>query len=148
MIFVATRQNHDLRRSIHTKKQMDTWYSTLNRPPLTPPSWIFSPVWTVLYITIAISILLYYRSSSKPHVGWTSAVLTGHLVTNLVWTYLFFGLRSPAVALIDILLLDASLVVLIRWFWKARMLAGALLVPYLVWVLFATYLNYGFFRLN
>ncbi len=127
---------------------MTDWYSTLTRPPLTPPNWVFSPVWTVLYITIAISIFLYYRSPSKPHVGWISAVLILHLTTNFAWTYLFFSLHSPAMALIDIAVLDISLIILIYWFWKASVPAGALLVPYLFWVLFATYLNYGFHRLN
>jgi tryptophan-rich sensory protein len=127
---------------------MTGWYSTLNKPPLTPPDGVFSPVWTALYITIAVSILLYYRSSAKSHVGWTSAVLVLHLTTNFAWTFLFFGLRSPAMALVDIIVLDISLIVLLFWFWKSRALAGALLIPYLAWVLFATYLNYGFYRLN
>ena len=127
---------------------MTPWYSTLNRPPLTPPSWVFSPVWTVLYITIAISIILYYRSSPKPHIRVTSTVLVVHLMANFVWTYLFFGLHSPAMALADIVLLDISLVALIIWFWKSSVLAGKLLIPYLAWVLFATYLNYGFYMLN
>ncbi|NCO37969.1 MAG: tryptophan-rich sensory protein [Armatimonadetes bacterium CG_4_10_14_3_um_filter_66_18] len=128
--------------------EMNAWYSTLNRPPLTPPSWVFSPVWTVLYITLASSVLVYYRAPSQSHVGWTSAVLIVHLITNLCWTYLFFGLRSPARALIDIVALDSSLVVLMCWFWKSSVLAGALLCPYLAWVLSATYLNYGFYNLN
>jgi len=127
---------------------MTPWYATLNRPPLTPPNWVFSPVWTVLYITIAISIFSYYRSSSKSHVGWTSAVLIVHLMTNFLWTYLFFHLRSPAMALIDIVVMDISLFVLICWFWKASVFAGAIFIPYFVWVLFATYLNYGFYMLN
>ena len=139
---------HQVKANVRKENDMTEWYSKLNRPPLTPPNWVFSPVWTVLYITIAISIFLYYRSSPKSHVGWTSAVLAVHLVTNLLWTYLFFGLHSPAMALTDIVVLDISLVVLICWFWESSMLAGALLFPYLAWVLFATYLNYGFYRLN
>lgn len=127
---------------------MTEWYSTLNRPPLSPPNWVFSPVWTVLYITIAISVFAYYRSPSKAHVGWTSALLMVHLMTNVIWTYLFFALRSPVMALADIVVLDISLVALICLFWKSSRLAGAILVPYLAWVLFATYLNYGFYRLN
>ncbi len=127
---------------------MNPWYSSLNKPTLTPPDWIFSPVWTVLYVAIAISIVLYYRSETKPHVRLTSVVLIVHVATNLVWTFLFFGLRSPALALADIILLDVSLVALIGWFWKSNAFAGMLLVPYLAWVLFATYLNYGFYRLN
>jgi len=69
-------------------------------------------------------------------------------MTNVIWTYLFFALRSPVMALADIVVLDISLVALICLFWKSSRLAGAILVPYLAWVLFATYLNYGFYRLN
>lgn len=127
---------------------MNAWYSTLNRPPLTPPDWIFAPVWTVLYITIGIAVVAYYRSASKAHVGWTSALLAVHLLTNFMWTYLFFSLRSPVMALVDIVVLDISLIALIGLFWKSSTLAGVILAPYLVWVLFATYLNFGFYRLN
>jgi translocator protein len=127
---------------------MNTWYSTLVRPPLTPPDWIFSPAWTILYITIAISIVTYYRVPSKEHVVLTTLVLALHIASNLAWTYLFFGLQSPAAALADIALLDLSLVLIIIWFWKAHWFAGTILVPYLLWVMFATYLNYGFYRLN
>ncbi len=127
---------------------MNSWYADLNKPPLTPPNWVFSPVWMVLYASIAVAIFLYYRSPNKRGVALTSAVLALHLAANFAWTYLFFGLRSPALALADILVLDVTLVLLIVRFWKARPVAGALLVPYLVWVLFATYLNLGFLLLN
>ena len=127
---------------------MTSWYSTLNRPALTPPGWVFSPVWTVLYITIAVAIIVYYGSGRKPHVWLTSAVLVAHLLANFVWTYLFFGLRSPAAALADIVFLDVSLVVLMTWFWKTNKVASLILIPYLLWILFATYLNCGFYALN
>ncbi len=127
---------------------MTAWYATLRRPLLTPPDWIFSPVWTALYIMIATAIVLYYRSSHKPRLWLTTTVLGVHLLANLSWTYLFFGLRSPALALVDIAILDITLVLLFRWFGKTNRLAGLLLLPYLLWVLFATYLNVGFYRLN
>ena len=127
---------------------MNEWYSTLNRPPLAPPNWLFGPVWTVLYIMIAISIILYYKANDKPHLGLTSAVLIVHIISNLIWTHLFFRLHSPAMALLDIILLDVTLAVLICWFWKSSVVSGSLLIPYLAWVLFATYLNYGFYTLN
>ena len=127
---------------------MNTWYAGLNKPPLTPPNWVFSPVWTVLYTMIAVAIFLYYRAPNKRGVALTSALLALHLATNSAWTWLFFGLRSPALALADIVVLDATLVLLIPRFRRARLAAGALLVPYLLWVLFATHLNYGIFRLN
>lgn len=127
---------------------MNSWYSTLSRPPLTPPNWIFSPVWTVLYLMIAVSIFTYYKSSSKRHVILTTAVLVIHLSANAAWTYLFFWLQSPGLALIDIIVLDISLLFLIIWFWKARTFSGAVLIPYMLWIAFATYLNVGFYRLN
>lgn len=127
---------------------MNEWYSALNKPPLTPPNWIFGPVWTVLYIMIAISIILYYRAAAKPHLALTSAVLIVHIISNLVWTPLFFKLHSPAIALIDIVLLDVTLAILICWFWKSSVVAGGLLIPYFAWVMFATYLNAGFYTLN
>lgn len=127
---------------------MNPWYPTLNRPPLTPPDWVFAPVWTVLYVTIAIATLAYYRSPARTHVAWTSAVLAVHLLTNFAWTPLFFSLRSPALALVDIVALDLTLVALVCLFWRTSTVAGALLLPYLAWVLFATYLNAGFYRLN
>lgn len=127
---------------------MNSWYSTLNRPPLTPPGWVFSPVWTVLYITIAVSIFLYYRSPSRRNVILTTAVLSIHLLSNFAWTYLFFGLQSPGLALLDIAVLDVSLAFVIILFWRTRPSAGAILLPYMSWILFATYLNYGFYTLN
>jgi tryptophan-rich sensory protein len=74
---------------------MPLWYEQLNRPPLTPPDWVFSPVWTVLYVMIIVSIVLYYRSKNKTHVAVTTGVLIVHVATNLIWTYFFFGLQSP-----------------------------------------------------
>ncbi len=127
---------------------MNAWYATLNRPALTPPDWIFGPVWTVLYGMIATAIVLYYRAAEKSHVALTTTILVVHLGANFAWTWLFFRLQSPGVALVDILVLDVTLLVLIRAFWLANKLAGALLVPYLLWVLFATYLNFAFYRLN
>ena len=127
---------------------MNQWYKTLERPPLTPPNWIFSPVWTLLYAMIATAVVLYYRSRTKPHVRMTTLLLVLHLSANFAWTYFFFGLRSPFLALIDILLLDVTLAILINFFWRVNKLAAAMLLPYCAWVLFATYLNFGFYRLN
>lgn len=127
---------------------MNPWYQTLNRPALTPPDWIFGPVWTILYLMIGLSIYLYYRSPEKPYIVPTTIMLVLHLVSNFFWTYLFFGRQSPAAALADIIFLDISLVMLILSFWMASRTAALLLVPYLAWVSFATYLNHGFYRLN
>ncbi len=127
---------------------MNGWYATLNRPPLTPPDVVFGPVWTVLYVMIATAVVLYLRAPRKPHEVRTMVVLVVHLASNVLWTTLFFGLRSPALALVDILVLDATLVLLVAWFRRVRPWSGYLLLPYLAWVLFATYLNIGFLVLN
>ena len=127
---------------------MNAWYSTLQRPALTPPDWIFAPVWTTLYTTIAIAIFLFYRAHAKPHLWLTTGILVFHLIANFSWTFLFFRLHSPAAALVDIIFMDLSLVCLMVLFWQATRPAALILVPYLLWILFATYLNYGFYRLN
>ncbi len=124
---------------------MNSWYEGLTRPPLTPPNWVFGPVWAALYIMIAVSIVLYFRAPSKPYQVITIIVLVVHLVTNFAWTSLFFGMQSPLLALLDIIVLDVTLVVL---FWKASVASAVLLVPYLCWVSFATYLNAGYYLLN
>jgi len=127
---------------------MNTWYEGLTRPYLSPPNWVFGPVWTILYIMIAVSIILYYQAPGKQHVSLTTAVLIVHIIANLSWTSLFFGLKSPLLALIDIIVLDVTLCVLIYLFWQASTAAALLLVPYLLWVSFATYLNAGLYWLN
>lgn len=127
---------------------MNTWYAELNRPYLTPPNWVFGPAWTILYIMIAIAIIVYYSTSGKEQVLLTTGILVVHLIVNFSWTPLFFGLQNPLLALLDILVLDVTLIVLIVLFWKASTPAGVLLIPYLCWVSFATYLNAGFYWLN
>jgi tryptophan-rich sensory protein len=127
---------------------MNGWYATLVRPPLTPPDWVFGPVWSLLYAMIAASVFLYtWRTRSDPPYR-VYLLIAFHLACNFAWTYLFFGLQSPGLALADILLLDLTLVALVGVFWKAHRGASILLWPYLLWVLFATYLNAGFHVLN
>ena len=101
---------------------MNAWYAELTRPPLTPPNWLFGPAWTILYIMIAVSIIVYYKSPAKEQVLLTTLVLAVHLIANFSWTPLFFGAQNPLLALLDIIVLDVTLVVLIFLFWKASTL--------------------------
>jgi len=127
---------------------MNPWYENLQKPPLTPPGWVFGPVWTVLYLMIALSIFLFLRSS-RGNVGvWIYIVLGVHLVANFVWSGLFFGLESLPWALLDIIILDVTLLFLVVNFWGVNKASSVLLWPYTLWVLFATYLNAGFVVLN
>jgi len=127
---------------------MNGWYQSLHRPPLTPPDWIFGPVWTVLYIMIALSIVLFVKNRTRGTGLAPYFWIILHLLANFSWTALFFRLRSPGLALIDIVVLDISLIVMIHYFWKTSRTASILLWPYSVWVLFATYLNVAFYILN
>ena len=127
---------------------MNDWYEGLQRPALTPPNWVFGPVWTVLYIMIAISIFLFVKNH-KTGTGFGIYFLIAlHLIANLCWTALFFRVQSPGLALIDIIVLDVTLMLMIYNFWQTNRIASILLWPYLLWVLFATYLNFSFYILN
>jgi len=127
---------------------MSEWYVNLIKPSFTPPNWVFGPVWTVLYILIACSVIIYLKTPAKHLPAITISLLILHLITNFIWTPLFFGLNSLLFSLIDILLLDLTLIGLIYLFWKTSVLAAVLLLPYLCWVSLATYLNIAFFILN
>lgn len=127
---------------------MNAWYEGLKKPPLTPPNWIFGPVWTIIYLMIASSLYLYLRTKPKQHPEATVMVIVIHLISNFMWTALFFSLQSPLLALLDIFVLDLSLAALIFLFQKTNRISAALLLPYGLWVGFATYLNLGISLLN
>ncbi|MBN2415415.1 tryptophan-rich sensory protein [bacterium] len=127
---------------------MNSWYESLQRPALTPPGWVFGPVWTVLYSMIAVSLFLFIGKVRGDNGYGMYGVIALHLVLNFCWTWLFFGLRRPGLALIDIVLLDVTLIFLVVRFWPVQRISSILLWPYLVWVLFATWLNAGFYVLN
>jgi|SaaInlStandDraft_1057018.scaffolds.fasta_scaffold58316_2 translocator protein len=127
---------------------MFDWYAQLNRPPLSPPNWIFGPVWTILYIMILISLIIYIRKSYSKPSFLVYGVVALHIISNLIWTPLFFQFRNPGLALLDIIFLDITLAYMIFIFWKNSKISSILLWPYMLWVSFATYLNTGFFLLN
>lgn len=132
--------------SFLTVHGINDWYPTLTKPALTPPSWVFAPVWTALYVLAGLSLYLIWKSrKSKPR---TFLVFGANLVLNLLWSFLFFGLRSPILALVDVIALWGSIIIVIHYFGKADSKTVLLLAPYLVWVSFATYLNYEIAILN
>jgi benzodiazapine receptor len=125
-----------------------SWYATLAKPAWTPPGWLFGPVWTVLYATIGIAGWLAWEGSAgKPRL-LPFAVFAAQLVVNGLWSWLFFGLRRPDLALVDIVFLLALIGANIFLFARTRGAAGALLVPYLLWVAFATALNARIWSMN
>lgn len=129
--------------SLFTFSAIPTWYATLNKPSFSPPNWIFGPVWTTLYILMGISLYLVW-SKGKRGV----ALFKFQLVINALWSILFFGLRSPILGLITIIILWTMILALIKIFWKIDKTASVLLWPYLAWVSFASVLNLAILLLN
>jgi tryptophan-rich sensory protein len=135
--------------SLFTRPQIAGWYSTLNKPTFNPPPWLFAPVWTALYIMIAIAAYLVWqrRDSSKTY-KITASIYVAQLAFNFLWSMVFFGLHGVLPALFIILLLWVSIILNIRWFKKYSKTAAWLLVPYLLWVSFASILNLSIYLLN
>ncbi|MBI2142908.1 tryptophan-rich sensory protein [Candidatus Woesearchaeota archaeon] len=134
--------------SLFTATSVNSWYPALQKPWFTPPAWLFSPVWTVLFTLIGISAYLVWREDNKKGVKAAMAAFDVQLGLNVMWSMLFFGLRSPLFAMIDIAALWLAIIVTIFLFWRISKAAAALLVPYILWVSFAAALNYGILRLN
>lgn len=131
-----------------TSSSLLDWYPTLQRPPLTPPDSVFGPVWTVLYVMMGVSVGLVWGREDAFVRRQVLALFATQLGVNFLWSLLFFGLHSPLLALIDIVILVVLVGGMTRFFWWRHKLAGLLLLPYLFWILFATYLNAGFWLMN
>ena len=135
--------------SIFTISSVTTWYLTLNKPLFNPPNWIFGPVWTILYTLMGISLYLIWKQGWKDKkVKFALMVFFIHLSLNSFWSILFFGLKILGLAFAEILLLWLLISYLIFLFAKINKLAGYLLIPYLVWVTFASILNFSVWTLN
>jgi len=147
IVFLAVCLGVGALGSIPTAKSVRTWYLTLRKPKGTPPSWVFGPVWTMLYVLMAVSAWLVWRD-----YGWGArAALTiffAQLALNLAWSGIFFGARRPGAALAEIVLLWLAIAFNIFVFSRLTPWAGYLLVPYLLWVTYAMYLNFAIWRLN
>ena len=122
------------------------WYAELVKPAWTPPNWIFGPVWTVLYVLIALSAWLVWRA--RPRFGLPLALWFAQLGLNGIWSWLFFGLERPGLAAIDIVVLLGAILATAYAFAHVSRLAALALLPYVLWVGYATALNVTIWRLN
>jgi len=128
--------------SFATISSIPTWYAGLIKPPLTPPNWVFGPVWTTLFILMGIALYLVVREGTgKKPVRQGMVVFSAQLTVNVLWSIGFFGLHSPILGLILILVLIALIIATIYYFYRVSRTSAVLLVPYLAWVCIATYLN-------
>jgi len=134
--------------SLFTTPAIPTWYATLRKPFFTPPNWIFSPVWISLFLLMGISLFLVWRRQDHPKVKTALIFFFVQLILNILWSAAFFGLRSPLLGLIDIVLLWIAILLTTQHFLKVSRMAGFLLLPYLLWVGFAALLNFSLWILN
>jgi tryptophan-rich sensory protein len=134
--------------SLSTTPVIPTWYKTLNKPFFTPPNWIFSPVWISLFILMGISLFFVWRRSGHSYFKPALLFFFVQLILNIFWSIAFFGLKSPLLGLIDIVLLWMAILFTILNFFKVSNFSGALLIPYLLWVSFAALLNFSLWILN
>lgn len=134
--------------SLLTTPQLGDWYRQLHKPAFTPPDWLFGPVWTALYLAMAVAAWLVWQRH-----GWSGAqgalgLFGGQLLLNVVWSGLFFGLRHPGAAFLELVALWWAILATLVAFWQKQPLAGWLFVPYLAWVSFAGVLNFAIWWLN
>jgi tryptophan-rich sensory protein len=134
--------------SIFTARTVDTWYIELVKPSFNPPSWVFGPVWTTLYILMGISLYLVWIDRKKKFKKPALTVFGIQLALNALWSILFFGLQSPFYAFIEIIFLWAFILASIYYFYKISKPAAYLLIPYIAWVSFAAILNFFIYYLN
>lgn len=128
--------------------QPGEWYKQLSKPALNPPDYIFAPVWTFLYILMAVSVWMVWRKHGFGNARLPIMLFMFQLILNAIWSWLFFGLQMPGLAFIEILFLWLVILATIVSFWRSYFPAGIILIPYLVWVTFAIYLNWSLWRMN
>ncbi|SNY94564.1 TspO/MBR family protein [Flagellimonas pacifica] len=135
--------------SFATQSSVNDWYLTLNKPDFNPPNAVFAPVWTMLYILMGIAAGIVW--SKGFHHIWVKTALYHfgfQLLFNALWSIVFFGLKNPLGALFIIMVLLTLIILTIKWFKVVSKTAAYLLVPYLLWICFATLLNYKIWELN
>ena len=132
--------------SLWTTPALAPWYAGLSKPPWTPPNWLFGPVWTALYIMMAVAAWLVWKRTTL--VSLPMALFLIQLLLNVAWSGLFFRMKSPGAGFADIVLLWLAIAATLMSFWPVSSVAGWLLVPYLLWVSYASALNFSIWRRN
>lgn len=150
MIAIAVAEFAGFLGSLFTTPAISSgWYATLIKPALTPPSWVFGPVWAVLFLLMGIAVFLVWQKGLLRVDVWAALILFWtQLLLNIVWSALFFGLKRPDLAFFEIIVLWVAIAAAAISFFRISRPAGQLMMPYLAWVSFAVYLNYAIWVLN
>ena len=131
-----------------TRHATRTWYQEIDRPVWTPPDWVFGPVWSVLYVMMAVAAWLVWRKGGFRAQRLGLGLFAAQLVLNAAWTPIFFGLKAFGLAFAEIVLLWCAILATIIVFWRVKRAAAWLMTPYLAWVTYASTLNFGVWWLN
>jgi tryptophan-rich sensory protein len=134
--------------AVWTAKEVPGWYSTLARPSIAPPNWVFGPVWTLLYALMAIAAWRIWLAAPSTARTWALGLFLAQLALNFAWSWIFFRQHAIGVALAEVVVLWLAIAVTTLVFGRVTPAAAWLMVPYLAWVSFATLLNAAFWRLN
>ena len=134
--------------ALATTPEIEGWYQTLEKPSWNPPAWVFGPVWTLLYLLMAIAAWVVWKPAGYKAAAMPLNLFGLQLLLNLAWSWIFFHYHQSGIAFLDIDLLWLSIVGTTVAFFRRSLLAGWLMVPYLAWVSFAAVLNFAIWRLN
>lgn len=135
--------------SLFTTPNIPTWYATLKKPGFAPPNWLFAPVWTILFLLMGIAFYLVWRQGwNNPPVKSAMIIFIVHFVVNILWSAVFFGLKSPLAGFFVIVTLWFLILLTIIYFTNVSKIAGILFIPYLLWVSFASVLNFMLYKIN
>lgn len=148
IISIIICQSAGIIGSFFTVSSIGGWYQTLNKPVFNPPGYVFGPVWITLYLLMGISLYLVWNKKGSAGIKIPLIIFFAQLFFNTIWSILFFGLESPVLALIDIKILLILIIITMFSFYKVSKPAAFLMIPYLLWVSFATVLNYYIVKLN
>jgi benzodiazapine receptor len=149
VLFVAFCEMAGVVGAFFTTSSIPTWYAGLRKPELAPPNWVFGPVWTILYGLMGVSLFLVWSKTLGKGFGRLAiAVFVMQLVLNVLWSYLFFGLQSPFLGVVEITILWLTIAATVALFSRISRIAGLMLLPYLGWVSLAVYLNCMILVLN
>lgn len=155
IVAVAVSELAGIVGSVFTFFSIPSWYAGLAKPELSPPNWVFAPVWIILYFLMGVSTFLVWSSyakaadeQTKKRIKIALGIFGGQLILNALWSIIFFGMRNPFLAFVEIIFLWLAIVWTILSFHKISRPAAYLFLPYILWVSFAAYLNYAIFTLN